>query len=208
MTLQEMIARQRQLTETARQERRNLTAEEQAEFDNLQCQIDMKSGTSSEGENRCTSNREQRPVRAPEGSAGREEEAQRAALAERTRIREITGLCARFGMDAEPFISRGDTMAQVREAVLGQLERNGAPLSARVTEDEEDKKRAAIVDGILLRNNIAIENPAAGAGDFRGASLRMIAANCMAAEEGGDKRNYYMLSTAFIASCGICPLCC
>lgn len=41
MTLQEMIARQRQLTETARQERRNLTAEEQAEFDSLQSQIDI-----------------------------------------------------------------------------------------------------------------------------------------------------------------------
>ena len=152
MTLQEMIARQRQLTETARQERRNLTAEEQAEFDSLQSQIDMKSGTPSTGENGAP----------PEGSAGREEEAQRAALAERTRIREITELCARFDMDAEPFVSRGDTMDQVREAVMRQLERNGAPLSTRVTEDEEDKKRAAIVDGILLRNNIALANPAAG----------------------------------------------
>ncbi|MFR6329778.1 MAG: hypothetical protein ACLUOI_13690 [Eisenbergiella sp.] len=40
-------------------------------------------------------------------SAGAGEEAQRAALAERTRIREITGLCARFGIDSEQFISRG-----------------------------------------------------------------------------------------------------
>ncbi|ERI79394.1 hypothetical protein CLOSYM_00904, partial [[Clostridium] symbiosum ATCC 14940] len=99
MTLQEMIARQRQLTETARQERRNLTAEEQAEFDNLQCQIDMKSGTSSEGENGVPATGNRGQCGPPEGSAGREEEAQRAALAERTRIREITGLCARFGMD-------------------------------------------------------------------------------------------------------------
>lgn len=197
MTLQEMIARQRQLTETARQERRNLTAEEQAEFDSLQRQIDDAPGAPVAGGSAPapSGNRGQgEPPVTPEGGAGAGEEAQRAALAERTRIREITGLCARFGIDSEQFISRGDTMAQAREAVLGQLERNGAPLSARVTEDEEDKKRAAIVDGILLRNNIAIENPAAGAGDFRGASLRMIAANCMAAEEGGDKRNYYMMN--------------
>ncbi len=50
-----------------------------------------------------------------------------------------------------------------------------------------------MVDGILLRNNIRVENPAAGAGDFRGASLRMIAANCLADEEGGNARNYYMM---------------
>ena len=36
MTLQEMIARQRQITEQARNEGRNLTAGEQAEFDGLQ----------------------------------------------------------------------------------------------------------------------------------------------------------------------------
>lgn len=186
MTLQEMIARQRQLTETARQERRNLTAEEQAEFDGLQRQIDEAPGEPPEGNGT--------PTAAPEGSTGRSEEAQRAALAERTRIREILGLCERFGIDPNQFISRGDTIAQVREAVLGQMERNGAPLSVRVMEDGEDKKRAAIVDGILLRNNIAITNPAAGAGDFRGASLRMIAANCMASEEGGNERNYYMMN--------------
>lgn len=195
MTLQEMIARQRQLTETARQERRNLTAEEQTEFDSLQRQIDEAINNPVPDGAPAAGNRGQTGAPAALGEGAETgEEAQRAALAERARIREITDLCARFGMDAEPFVSRGDTMAQVREAVLGQLERNGAPLSARVTEDEEDKKRAAIVDGILLRNNIAIANPAVGAGDFRGASLRMIAAHCMATEEGGNERNYYMMN--------------
>ena len=40
MNLQEMIARQRELTEAARQQGRSLTAEEQREFDSLQEQID------------------------------------------------------------------------------------------------------------------------------------------------------------------------
>lgn len=182
MTLQEMIARQRQITEGARAEGRSLTEEEQREFDNLQNQIDEELQRSANG------NREGVPSDGNGADVG-----QQAALRERSRIREISALCQRFGIDPETYISRGDTLDQVREAVLEQLQRNSAPISARVTEDEGDKKRSAMVDGILLRNNIRVENPAAGAGDFRGASLRMIAANCLADEEGGNARNYYMM---------------
>ncbi len=182
MTLQEMIARQRQITEGARAEGRSLTEEEQREFDGLQSQIDEELQRSANG------NRGGVPSDGNGADAG-----QQAALRERSRIREISALCQRFGIDSETYISRGDTLDQVREAVLEQLQRNSAPISARVTEDEGDKKRSAMVDGILLRNNIRVENPAAGAGDFRGASLRMIAANCLADEEGGNARNYYMM---------------
>ena len=182
MTLQEMIARQRQITEGARAEGRSLTEEEQREFDGLQSQIDEELQRSANGNGRGV------PSDGNGADAG-----QQAALRERSRIREISALCQRFGIDPETYISRGDTLDQVREAVLEQLQRNSAPISARVTEDEGDKKRSAMVDGILLRNNIRVENPAAGAGDFRGASLRMIAANCLADEEGGNARNYYMM---------------
>lgn len=187
MTLQEMIARQRQITEGARAEGRSLTEEEQREFDNLQSQIDEELQRSANGNGR--------GVPSDENGAGQggADAGQQAALRERSRIREISALCQRFGIDPETYISRGDTLDQVREAVLEQLQRNSAPISARVTEDEGDKKRSAMVDGILLRNNIRVENPAAGAGDFRGASLRMIAANCLADEEGGNARNYYMM---------------
>ena len=40
MTVQEMIARQRQITDQARSEGRDLTEVEKAEFDRLQGQID------------------------------------------------------------------------------------------------------------------------------------------------------------------------
>lgn len=192
MNLQELIARQRKITELARTQGRELTETERQEFDDLQRQIDEILAQEGE-EGAGPSAGGTRGATPPATGDASTEESRQAALAERTRIREITGLCSRFGMDPDEYISRGDTLEQVRKAVLDRLERNGAPISVRVNEDEADKKRSAIVDGILLRNGIRVENPAAGAGDFRGASLRMIAANCLADENGENSRNYYMM---------------
>lgn len=197
MTVQEMIARQRQITEQARNEGRNLTAEEQEEFNGLQRQIDTAAGERGAGGS-------VPPTGSANPAAGTGQNtngdstagadiARQAAAAERERISGITQLCRNFGVDPEPFISRENTMDQVRAAVLEQLERSNSPLSVRVTEDAEDKKRAAMVDGILLRNNIHVEKPAAGAGDFRGTSLRMLAANCLADSSEDGSRNYYMM---------------
>lgn len=96
MTLQEMIARQRQITEAARSEGRSLTAEEQREFDQLQTQIDAAiAGGDGEG-NGQNGNAQRSAEGAGETSpgqtanpAGTEGEGQRAVLAERARIREI-----------------------------------------------------------------------------------------------------------------------
>lgn len=213
MTLQEMIARQRQITEAARNESRSLTAEEQREFDQLQGQIDgaLAGGSGADGSGGNGTGGEGtggNPNRgadsvggsvpagaaAPGANPAAPDAEQRAALAERTRIREIVGLCQRFGIDSAEYISRGDSIDQVRAAVLDRLERNGTPISARVVADEADKKRAAIADGILLRNNIHVENPAPGSNDFRGSSLQMIAASCLANEDGANARNYFMMS--------------
>lgn len=188
MTLQEMIARQKQITEQARNAGRNLTEEEQQEFDELQRKITLsapagKPGTGDTGA--ATSNQGERGKDGAEAGVGQDppDEGQRATLAERMRITEIDGLCRRFGLDPSQYISRGDTMEQVRASVLEQLERTHSPVSVRVTADAEDKHRAAIVDGILLRNNIPVDKPAAGANDFKGASLRMIAASCLSGED-------------------------
>ena len=187
MTVQEMIARQRQITDQARSEGRDLTEAEKAEFDRLQGQIDAGDG------NRGSATGGQEPPASAPGREDPDAAGQRAALAERARISEIQGLCRKFGVDPDPFVSRGDSIDQVRAAVLDQLERNGSPVSVRVTADAGDKKRAAMVDGILLRNNIPVENPAEGAGEFRGTSLRMIAASCLAEEDSENSRNYYMM---------------
>ncbi len=204
MTLQEMIARQRQITEQARSAGRNLTEAEQQEFDDLQRKIDLAAPAGNFG----TGGALDAPGQGERGAGGAEaarggagsgtgqdpaDEGQRATLAERTRITEIDGLCRRFGLDSSQYISRGDTLEQVRAAVLEQLERTHSPVSVRVTADAEDKRRSAIVDGILLRNNIPVDKPAAGANDFRGATLRMIAASCLSNEDGENSRNYFMM---------------
>ena len=182
MTILEMIARQKEITQVARSEGRGLTDAEQEEFDTLQRQIEeavRRGGNGAGGESN------------PPASDGTEN-TERAVLEERSRIRDISSLCRQFELDPEPFISRGDTLEQVRTAVLEKLQRDGSPISTRVTEDEEDKRRNAVADGILLRNNIQIDNPAPGAEDFRGVSLKMVAANCLAQEEGAT-RNFYMM---------------
>ena len=187
MTVQEMIARQRQITDQARSEGRDLTEAEKTEFDRLQRQIDAGDG------NRGAATGGQEPPASAPGKEDPDAAGQRAALAERARISEIQGLCRKFGVDPDSFVSRGDSIDQVRAAVLDQLERNGSPVSVRVTADAGDKKRAAMVDGILLRNNIPVEKPAEGAREFRGTSLRMIAASCLAEEDSENSRNYYMM---------------
>ena len=131
MTVQEMIARQKQLVETARREGRNLTEEEQTEFENLQRDIDAggQPGVPNEGNPDNRNRGSESGLMNEQGNILETESAeQRAIIAERSRIREISGLCQRFGMDPESYISRGDTMEQVRASVLAQLERNGAPL--------------------------------------------------------------------------------
>lgn len=182
MFLREMIEKQRELTNRARSEERNLTPEEQAEFDDLQRKIDEATAATGTGGRM-------------HGSGEGTGEGQRSddIQAERRRIKEITGLCQRYSMDPEKYIDGNYSLDQVREAVLKHLEENGIPVSIRVTSDGEDKRRNAIVDGILLRNNIDVEKPAPGAGEFRGTSLKMIAASCLAAEEGTGSRNYYMM---------------
>ncbi len=193
MNLREWIARQREIVELARAEGRGMTEEEQREFDQLQGKIDA---ALSEGEGEGDGSRgvsEQNPAGNPSPNGGDTGAGQRATLEERARIRDITSLCQRFGMEPGEYISRGDSLDQVRAAVLDRLERNGNPISVRVSADETDKKRSAIVDGILMRNGLQVEKPAAGAADFRGSSLRMIAAHCLADENGGDSRNYYMM---------------
>ena len=216
MTLQEMIARQRELTEAARKQGRSLTAEEQREFDGLQAQIDaltgagrggiQTSGTGGEGAEGGqrgaglgTDGQEPGSQQtagfgtAPESRLDGNGTSQQAVLAERGRIREITSLCQRFDLDAQPYIEGGNTLDQVRAAVLEHLQRTSGPVGARVLTDEGDKKRNAISDGILLRQGIRVENPAPGANDFRNATLKMIGASCLSDEEGGQ-RNYYMAS--------------
>lgn len=130
MGLREMIARQRELTEAARQQGRNLTAEEQREFDGLQARIDAMTGNGQEGgqtagtgalgEGLEGGGRSGGQAKTAEGGrtaeafngqagnlSGGKNGSQRAVLEERNRIREITALCQRFGLESQKYIERG-----------------------------------------------------------------------------------------------------
>lgn len=159
MNLKEMIARQQALLDGAKAEGRELTAEEKAEFDSLQRSIDA----------------------ARAAKPADPDMAKKAVEAERQRVSEITALCRDFSVDADSYIKDGSSLDQVRAAILNQLKANSAPINAHavLTVSEDDKFRAAAVDGLVQRSGVALEHPADGARDFRGMSLRDLAIQCM-----------------------------
>ena len=114
---------------------------------------------------------EQTPPAAPDTSA---------VDAERARAADITALCARFGMDAQTYIRGGQTVDQVRAAILDQLAAQNAPTGVRVTQDESDRIRDAISDALLMRTGTRLDaQRAETARNFAGMRLRAIADECM-----------------------------
>lgn len=174
MNRKQLIQRQQELLNTAKAAERELTAEEQAEFDEIQRQITaMDAGTGSGEE--------------PEVNP----EAERAAAmtAERQRCAEITNLCREFNVSAEnerSYIEQGVSVDGVRKAILDGMKADGAPVSTRgraeVTSDAQDKFRAAAGDAIVMRSGINIEKPAEGARELMHMSLRDLAIECLSAE--------------------------
>lgn len=170
MNIEQMIARQSEITSLARSENRDLTPDETREFNELQTKIDAakKYGEKSK-----------------EGN----DEAVRTAVAnERQRQSEISALCRNFGIDPQPYLDSDTSVDNCRKAVLDELQKRNAPINAggvRVMESGEDKFRAAAVDGIRMRMGYEPENPAEGAEEFRSMSLRDIAIECLARD--GEK---------------------
>ena len=83
---------------------------------------------------------------------------------------------------AAPYTSGGNTLDEVRAAVLEQLAKKNKPVPAanvEITADEEDRFRSAAVDGMLMRMGFRVPKPADGAEQFRGLSLRSLAAGCL-----------------------------
>lgn len=95
-------------------------------------------------------------------------------------------LCGRFGLDSTEYIRGGESLERVQTSVLEALARRpgGQPVATgargvEIVADEVDKTRAAAVDGLLMREGLAVKNPAPGAEEFRGMSLQAIAAECL-----------------------------
>ena len=107
---------------------------------------------------------------------------------ERQRCRDINMICRQFDMDATPYIDGGQTVEQTRAAVLDHLAQQRQPQHVMVKVDEMDKFRAAATDGLALRAGIKIDDPADGAGDFRGKRMLRLAAECIERETGASTR--------------------
>lgn len=177
MNLEAMIQRQQELLNTARAAERELTADEQAEFDNLQRQID---------ELRASERQAAAPVQAEQPAAV---DTAQVREAERQRCADISGLCRQFDISSEQeqaFVRDGASADQVRTYILDQLYKDKAPITQRgvaeVIEDEGDKFRRAAGDALVMRSGIEIENPAEGARDLMGLSLRDLFIECASSE--------------------------
>lgn len=211
MRREEILARMQELVDLARTESRSMTGEEQNEWDDLQRELDEL-----DGQNQQSPQNNQRSQEPQAGTRNSMDDVQRALNAERERCKAIRALCRSFNMadDADSYIDEGNTVDQVRSAILEKLARNAAPVGARVAVDEGDKFRAAAVDGFAMRAGVSVEKPADGSNDFRSMPLKNLAVECLAREGhdtrsllrmGGDDlynelcRQYYNPSSAFPA---------
>ena len=183
------LKRQQELVNAAKAASREMTAEETAEFNTLQGQIDQLNREIADEERQQGGN----PPAPPAPSAGapttppdqQREIEERARTAERNLVKEISAICRDFGYDPGKYIDDGLSVEQVRAAVLDELRRDKAPIGTgiHVTDSGEDEFRRDASDGLLLRGGVQPENAGDGARRFSGMTLRDLAIECL--ERGG-----------------------
>ena len=116
----------------------------------------------------------------------REEEIRKA---ERERVLGIRDACHVVHADdlAEDLVRSDLTLEQARSELIKRLKGRNPPISGpsdygqafHAGQDESDKRRSAIIDGIALRSGVGLENPAPGATEYAGTSLLDIAQECL-----------------------------
>lgn len=195
--------RQQALLDAAKAQHRSLSDQETQEFEALQREINQLTAEIEAEEREAEQNQTAGATQGAETPAEKSLSAANVSehgpsedqirQQERARVSEITSLCREFGMDdqMQGFINEGRTVEDVRAAVIDQMRRNGAPIGGRVVveTDEQDKFRAAAADALILRGGVSLENPAAGARDLQGMSLRDLAVECLEKEgESGVRR--------------------
>ena len=180
MTRKQILQRQQEIVNTAKTQNRDLSPEEQAEFDNLQRDLLELEQLGTEGGAQPPAG--QRAAEPTDNQATLEQLTQRAIEAERQRTSDITGLCRDFNIDPGEYIANGSSVENVRAAIIEQLQKTNAPITARVTADEGDKYRDSASDALMMRSGLSVERPAAGASDLRGMSLRDLAIVCLTRE--------------------------
>ena len=157
----DILKRQQEILSFAKAQGRDLTAEESAEFNKLEKDLE---NLAKEEE---------------------DETAKRALEDERKRVSEIIDLCKGLDVDSEKFIKENTSVDEVKSLVIEDLKKKSSPVSTRQTvnasvlEDEEDRFRAMAVDGLLMRGGVQLDNAKEGAEKFAHSSLRTIAEECL-----------------------------
>lgn len=122
-----------------------------------------------------------------EGTVTTENQAKDGIKEVTIRSARISELCAKHGCadKAAEYIRSGASVEQVQDAILDAIQARTVPLSTAVHIDvgpeDIEKKRAAAVDGILIRSGIKLTSPASGAKDYSSLSFENIARNCLRA---------------------------
>ena len=182
MNRQQMLARQQELLNLAKAEKRALTEDEQREFDSLQRSIEAldaaagaagrahETGEDGDGEGEGDDDDDEG------GSRSLDEARQRAVREERQRIRTITEMCRDLGVDPQPYVDNGSSVDNVRAAIIEQMRRANAPIHTgiRTGETGEERFQRDVSDALLLRAGIHVEKPSDGASKLVGMSLRQI----------------------------------
>ena len=141
---------------------RALTAEEQAEFEGLQREIEQADAETEAQERGLLGGAGaaqpltggQPPAVQPEAAPETQTGGTRGigeAEAERARAAEIVTLCRDFDVDPTEHIQSGASLDQVRAAILEGLKRTGAPIRAQVTRDEGETFRQRASDALVMR---------------------------------------------------------
>lgn len=175
--LTEAIQKQQGIVDKAKQEQRDLTEEEQREFEALQREIDI-----------CTEALAEIKRQENEPEKTKEADKQRILEDERARIGEIQEYGRQFDLDVDTYIKNGDPVDKVRGAVIEKLKEEKGAVGTRgtgevlVSADENDKFRAAAADALVMRGGIELDKPADGADELRSMSLRDLAITTMSRE--------------------------
>ncbi|MCI8857357.1 MAG: hypothetical protein HFH26_12555 [Clostridiaceae bacterium] len=172
MKKKKWIERQQAILDAARAAGRGLTAEEQSEFDELQRKIETEPAEQP-GDLSGSRSQESTPPAAgltPDCADG----AVRAVAEERQRNSDIMALCRQVDMDPTEYIRNGATVDAVRTAAIEHLVTHGAPVTARARDNGNDDFRSAACDAMLMQCGVELAQPAEGAEELRGMSVRDI----------------------------------
>lgn len=173
------IAAQQAIVDGAAAAGRELTAEENEQYEALQREINELT-LKIEAEEA-----EQSKQAAPAASEDPEGASREAAAAETKRALDITALCRQFDVTPDEYIRKGFSVEQTKSAILDSLYTTGQPVHVAVTRDETDTFKERATDALMMRAGVTVEKPADGARELRNLSLRDLAIKCLA-REGED----------------------